>query len=240
MATQLADKLKKFIIVGISLALGSTWSIINFHEFELVFTENVLLGALAIVLAVQTFALLILWAAFGYTEDELLDKYIFIEEKEVKDVVYKSILIVSFLGLLFGVLFATVLTIQYYLPTFIILNLLSMYGDSIAVRKFSTNFFSISPISKKFTIQESKVRDLIRNYYFHNFYFLRGTIALVGYLFALLIYYSGLEIKFMTHETLAYLITIVTLILNESILWKWRTTRNRAIAEIESQSKQDK
>lgn len=235
MAELLSDQIKKFIFVGFSLAIAIVSVVLSKDEINVIIKNDPLHAILALCLFIATLLFLIFWIIFGFREAEFLQKYIQVEDEDIEPIYNLPLLLPIILGILFGLLFAFAINLKVYLPIVIFLYLTSFYGDSQILKLLSKKLFDQNKTDAKGQYS-AEFREEIFKYYFQNDYMLRGGITnsllFIGYL----ILHSSLHFGMLSSLHLAYIVTILSILFNELLVWHWRNKRRKSVMIIRRKS----
>lgn len=218
--------LERYLQFGLALMLTTAFAFLKVPRFSELLGNDLYHGILAIGLFIMTCLWFGGWIYFDHRELELIDIYITLEPRKVRIRTVAPFISMIFIGLFSGILLAISDQVRFYLP----LTIFNLFVGAIG---YSQVYKNVSVIYHSPDREVKGVAELICDYYLKRPFYTLDFAAIAALVVALMMaWYAWLEnqVGFMYGS---YLITIITIGLHESILWKWRIDRDRKIEEIE-------
>jgi hypothetical protein len=219
--------LKQYFDFGLGLLLTTAVAALKIPAFGDLFKTDTVHAVSAIILFLVTCLWIGGWIYFDHNELQLLEDYF--KDVQIRRIKITPYLSMIFIGVLSGLLLGLSDKLQFYILVAIVNWVVSSFGDRQAQKNFEQ-------IYKNFSEFRSGPRKLICEYYMKRPFFLLGIITFAFLAIALALAWYAVLRNEPFILTFSYVLTILTVLIHEVILWEWRINRDRSIDAYEEKA----
>lgn len=219
--------LRQYFEFSTGIVVATAFAVLKVPRLIELYNADFFYGINASLLFIVTCMWLGGWIYFDQKEIQLLEEYV--ETRKVERLKSAPFLAAIFIGVLSGLLLGLSDQPRFYIIVALINWIFSAIGAKLACDNFKQ-------LSKNDETYKTGIPKLICEYYLLKPFFLLDYITFAFLIIALTLGWAAFFTNNRFDFYLSYVITILTVLAHEGILWKWRVERDKLIDKIEVRS----
>lgn len=230
--SRIYEELRSYILLGAAITLGVAAFLLSKGKIAEQYNQDPIKGIFSSVLLAMTAFWFFSWIYAEFKELALLDSAF--ESEKIKRLSGLIFPIAIALSLIFAALIAFSTNILVYSGVLTLLSVSDLYGQITVNRNF-LHLFNNRQFRSKAGEQEAQI---LFFYYIERPMLARIALMLVFFCGAFILAAMAHFVNNAVYRYASYLVIIITIIVNEIVIYSWRRKRDRALAVIEGAPEQ--
>jgi hypothetical protein len=220
------ETLTRFLDIGVGIFVATAFTVLKFPRFGELYKTNPTHAVFSMALFITTCAWLFGWLYFDYQEVQFFRLYIDTDRKKIGWLKLSPFISMLIIGVVSGVLLGLSDQPRFFIIAASINLLVGFVGQKNVDKHFKL-------LNQKFETYKKGPKKAISDYYLKSSFQLLDIIAFAFLAVALVLAWNAFITSNQFNLYMSYSIIIITIIIHEGVLWKWRIKRDRTIDRYE-------